>query len=101
MLLKHLTLNEARSFVKRVGKLVVKKQKAPGVAWVPPTPRVFFVRVANKGVRLDAASRASTFGGLNTETQSAQMSETGAGLERRAERAFRVRSLGPNSVQAG
>jgi hypothetical protein len=33
-----------------------------------PHPLVFFVRVANKGLMLDAASRASTFGELNTET---------------------------------
>ena len=37
-------------------------------------PRVFFVRVADKGLTLDAASRASTFGELNAETQSAQRS---------------------------
>jgi hypothetical protein len=46
-------------------------------------PQVFFVpfaaalgkRVANIGLMLDAASRASTFGELNAETQSAQRSE--------------------------
>ena len=42
---------------------------------------VFFVRVANKGLMLDAASRASTFGELNTETQSAQRSEKGMGTD--------------------
>jgi hypothetical protein len=58
---------------------------------------VFFVRVADKGLMLDAASRASTkdarlrveglelngerFGELNTETQSTQRSETGTDLE--------------------
>jgi hypothetical protein len=49
-----------------------------------PHPRVFFVRVANKGLMLDVASRASTFGELNTETQSAQRSEMGTDLEVRA-----------------
>ncbi len=60
-------------------------------------PRVFFVRVADKGLMLDAASSASTkdtrlrvegsglneerFGELNTETQSSQRSETGTELE--------------------
>jgi hypothetical protein len=46
-------------------------------------PWVFFVhfaaalgkKVAEKGLTLDAASRASTFGELNAETQSAQRSE--------------------------
>jgi len=42
---------------------------------------MFFVRVANKGLMLDATSRASTFGELNTETQSTQRLETGTGLE--------------------
>jgi hypothetical protein len=61
-------------------------------------PPVFFVRVADKGLRLDAASRASTrgtrllvegsklkgkrFGELNTEAQSTQWSETGTDLEK-------------------
>jgi hypothetical protein len=49
-----------------------------------PNPPVFFVRVANKRVRVDAASRASTFGELNTETQSAQRSEMGKDLDVRA-----------------
>jgi len=35
-------------------------------------PRVLFVSVADKGLMLDSASRASTFGELNAETQSAQ-----------------------------
>jgi hypothetical protein len=64
---------------------------------VTPSPRVFFVRVADKGLMLDAASRASTkdarlrvegselsgerFVELNTETQSTQRSETGTDLE--------------------
>jgi hypothetical protein len=63
-----------------------------------PPPRVFFERVANTGLMLDAASRESTknarlrveglelngerFGELNTETQSTQRSETGTDLER-------------------
>jgi len=33
-----------------------------------PHPRVVFVRVANKRLMLDAASRASTFGELKAET---------------------------------
>jgi hypothetical protein len=52
-------------------------------------PLVFFVRVADKGLTLDAASRASTFGELNAETQSAQRSEeegTGTDLVGRARR---------------
>jgi hypothetical protein len=65
-----------------------------------PHPPVFFVRVANTGLKLDAASRASTkearlrvegselngegFGELNTETQSTQRLETGTGLEMEA-----------------
>jgi hypothetical protein len=45
-------------------------------------PRVFFVSVADKGLMLDAASRASTFGELNAETQSAQKSqEEGTGMD--------------------
>jgi hypothetical protein len=53
-------------------------------------PQVFFVpfaaalgkRVADKGLMLDAASRASTFGELNAETQSAQNSEEeGTGMD--------------------
>jgi hypothetical protein len=62
-----------------------------------PHPPVFFVRVANTGLTLDAASRASTkdarlrveglelngerFGELNAETLSTQRSETGTDLE--------------------
>jgi hypothetical protein len=65
--------------------------------------RVFFVpcaaalgkRVANIGLMLDAASRASTFGELNAETQSAQRSEeegTGMDLAGRVGRTSRVLS---------
>ena len=39
-----------------------------GGAWEVPPPRVFFVRMADKGLTFDAASRASTFGELNAET---------------------------------
>ena len=56
-----------------------------------PHPPVFSVRVANKGLRLDAASKASTFGKLNTGTPRpgrgklrAQRSEMGTDLEVRA-----------------
>jgi hypothetical protein len=58
-----------------------------------PPPRVFFVRVADKGLMLDAASRASTndirltverlelngerFGELSTESQSSEYTEKG------------------------
>jgi hypothetical protein len=62
-----------------------------------PHPRVFFVRVANTGLMLDAASRASTkdtrlrveelewngerFRELNAEIESTQRSATGRDLE--------------------
>ena len=35
--------------------------------WEVPRPRVFFVRVADKGLTVDGASRASKFGELNAE----------------------------------
>jgi hypothetical protein len=53
-----------------------------------PHPPVFFVRVANKGLMVDAASRASTFRELNTLTPRpgrgklrAQRSEKGMGTD--------------------
>ena len=65
-------------------RLTVDSLKFKGEGAGGPPPRVFFVRVANKGLMLDAASRASTFGELNTETQSAQRSEMWTDLEVRA-----------------
>ena len=50
-------------------------------AWEVPPPPVFFVRVADKGLTLDAASRASIFGELNAETQSARRAEKGMGTD--------------------
>jgi predicted aconitase with swiveling domain len=59
-------------------------------------PRGIFVRVADKGLMLDATSRTSTFGELNAETRSAQRSEeegVGADLAGKVGHALRVRSL--------
>jgi hypothetical protein len=77
----------------RAGSLKSNGEKAK--RWLArrgyPHPPVFFVRVANKGLMLDAASRASTFGELNTETprpgrgkRRAQRSEMGTDSEVRA-----------------
>src|SRR5271156_570279 len=60
-------------------------------------PRVFFVRAADKGLMLDAASRASTFGELNAVTRSAQRSEEeGMGTDL-AGRVGRERNIGNSS----
>jgi hypothetical protein len=83
--------------VKRSGeiRLTADSLKLKGEGGGGSPPRVFCVRVANKGLMLDAASRESTFGELNTETQSAQRSEKGMGtdLEVRAEGRARLAAI--------
>ena len=55
-------------------------------------PRVFFVRAADKGLMLDAASRASTFGELNAEAQRPEEEGMGMDLAGRVGRALRILS---------
>ena len=73
-------------------------------AWRCPHPPLFFARVADKGLRLDAASRASRFGELNGGSETgaeaigpnircAQDGRLGPGT------VLRVRSFGLNSLR--
>jgi hypothetical protein len=71
------------SRVNRAGSSKLNGEKTKRLLARPgyPHPPVFSVRVANKGLMLDAASRASTFRELNAETQSAQRSGKGMGTD--------------------